>query len=120
MTDQKGTHSSLEIQKYFTFRMGYYNYFQKEKKNMTILKGIQYITNWVLGNLLRFLNWINYTASEGRLTVNDELEGTWKEAALAQFKVLFQRFSGEADKNHKNNLWDVDKIRHYTLTKAHL
>jgi hypothetical protein len=34
--------------------------------------------------------------------MNDELEGMWKEAAVAWFKVLSRNLAGKTEENHKN------------------
>jgi hypothetical protein len=33
--------------------------------------------------------------------VNDELEGMWKEAVMASFKVLFCHLPGRTEENHE-------------------
>jgi hypothetical protein len=33
--------------------------------------------------------------------INNKLERTWKEAVIAQFKVLTQHLPGETEENHK-------------------
>jgi hypothetical protein len=35
--------------------------------------------------------------------VNEELEGTWKEVAVACFEVLSQRLCGGTEKNHETS-----------------
>jgi hypothetical protein len=44
----------------------------------------------------------DYILSNERMTVNNELERMWKEAVVAQFKVLSQHLlGGGTEENHK-------------------
>jgi hypothetical protein len=43
----------------------------------------------------------DYIASNERMIVNNELESMWKEAVMAQFKVLSRHLPGGTDEIHE-------------------
>jgi hypothetical protein len=45
----------------------------------------------------------DYIASNERMIVNNELERKWKEAVVAQFKVLSRHLPGGTKENHEKS-----------------